>query len=93
MTSFSINYSTNSFFKLFNKEFSNIIILEDDFMSGIGSEDFAYFTHLVPSIMINVVSGDINKGYIYPLHNENVIFDEKCLIYGTMIYTYFACNI
>ena len=51
-----------------------------------GSEDFAYISQKVPSLMISLCSGKIEDGYEYPLHNENVIFDEDCMYYGIYIY-------
>lgn len=77
---------------VFEKEFKDNLIV-DDFFNGNGSEDFAYFSKKVPSIMINVVSGNKSKGYKYNLHNEKVIFDESCIAVGSLIYSYFALNI
>ena len=79
--------------QLFNKEFKNELILDDDFINGAGSEDFAYFSNVITSIMINVMSGNKIDGYKYPLHNEKVIFDEKVIQSGTLLYAYFALNI
>ena len=86
----NIKNATN---QLFNKEFKNELILDDNFINGAGSEDFAYFSNVIPSIMINVMSGNKIDGYKYPLHNEKVIFDEKVIQSGTLLYAYFALNI
>ena len=44
-----------------------------------GSEDFAFISRTVPSLMLAISAGDSP----YPLHHPKVIFDEKCLPYGT----------
>lgn len=56
----------------------------------IGSEDFAYVSQKVSSVMIGISAGKIEDGYNYPLHNENVIFDENVIFYGVLIYLYIA---
>lgn len=55
-----------------------------------GSEDFAYFSQEVPSIMLALAGGKAADGYIYPQHHPKVTFDEKALPYGTAVYTYCA---
>ena len=54
-------------------------------MSG-GSEDFAYVSRLVPSVMIAVAAGDKKEGYKLPLHNPNVCFDKRALKIGAAVY-------
>ena len=51
-----------------------------------GSEDFAYISHAVPSVMIGVVAGMQEEGYIYPLHHPKVRFDESALYVGAALY-------
>lgn len=55
-----------------------------------GSEDFAYISHRVPSIMLAVAAGQPEKGYKYPLHHPKVMFDEAALPYGSTAYAYMA---
>jgi hippurate hydrolase len=51
-----------------------------------GSEDFAYISHAVPSVMIGLVAGESEKGYSYPLHHPKVKFDESVLPIGAALY-------
>lgn len=55
-----------------------------------GSEDFAYISQRVPSIMIALAAGQAEKGYIYGQHHPKVKFDEDALPYGSTIYAYNA---
>ena len=52
-----------------------------------GSEDFAYFTHKVPSVMIGLAAGEPQKGYRYPLHHAKANFDEEVLWRGSVAFT------
>lgn len=49
---------------------------------GGGSEDFAFVSRLVPSIMLALCAGEKSEGYTAPLHSPNARFDEKALPYG-----------
>ena len=53
-----------------------------------GSEDFAYVSHEVPSIMLALASGQPEKGYSYPQHHPMVKFDETVLAGGSAVYAY-----
>lgn len=55
-----------------------------------GSEDFAYFSHEVPSIMLSLAGGKATDGYTYPLHHPKVTFDETALPIGSAVYAYNA---
>lgn len=55
-----------------------------------GSEDFAYVSRQVPSIMLALAAGQPDKGYRYPQHHPKVLFDEECLPVGSAIYAYTA---
>ena len=50
---------------------------------GGGSEDFAYVSHCVPSVMLALAAGEPSKGYAYPQHHPKVKFDEAALPYGS----------
>lgn len=55
-----------------------------------GSEDFAYISQEVPSIMLALAAGNPSEGYCFPQHHPKVKFDETALSYGTAIYAYAA---
>lgn len=55
-----------------------------------GSEDFAFVSHEVPSLMIAVAAGPPEKGYCYPSHHPKIKFDEGALAPGSAIYAYAA---
>ncbi len=49
---------------------------------GAGSEDFAYVSQRVPSVMIALAAGKGSEGYIYPLHHPKFKLDERALLSG-----------
>jgi hippurate hydrolase len=55
-----------------------------------GSEDFAYVSQEVPSIMLALAAGQPQKGYSYPQHHPKVLFDEEALATGSAVYAYTA---
>ena len=55
-----------------------------------GSEDFAYVSQKVPSVMLALASGQPEKGYGYPQHHPMVTFDEDALPVGCAVYAYTA---
>lgn len=55
-----------------------------------GSEDFAYVSQEVPSVMLALAAGQPEKGYIYPQHHPMVKFDEAALSDGSAVYAYTA---
>jgi hippurate hydrolase len=55
-----------------------------------GSEDFAYVTHEVPSVMVALAAGEPSKGYCYPQHHPKTQFDESVLPVGAAAYAYAA---
>lgn len=57
---------------------------------NVGSEDFAYVSHKIPTIMLALAAGNSDKGYTYPLHHPQVKFDEDALPVGATIYAYVA---
>lgn len=50
--------------------------------SAGGSEDFAYVSHEVPSIMVALAAGDSREGYEHPLHHPQMRLDTKAFVYG-----------
>ena len=55
-----------------------------------GSEDFAHFSHRVPSLLVAICAGDSREGFIHPLHHPKVLFDEKALPVGSLVYELLA---
>lgn len=55
-----------------------------------GSEDFAYVSQEVPSIMFALAAGHPDQGYCFPQHHPKVKFDESVLSEGCAIYAYTA---
>ncbi|MGN1092559.1 MAG: M20 family metallopeptidase [Monoglobaceae bacterium] len=55
-----------------------------------GSEDFAYISQRVPSVMIALAAGQPDMGYKYPQHHPMVKFDERVLSVGSAVYAYSA---
>ncbi|MGN0481302.1 MAG: M20 family metallopeptidase [Lachnospiraceae bacterium] len=55
-----------------------------------GSEDFAYVSHQIPSIMLALAAGQPENGYKYPQHHPMVKFDESVLPTGSAVYAYTA---
>ena len=55
-----------------------------------GSEDFAYVSQEIPSIMLALAAGQPEKGYQYPQHHPMVKFDEDALAGGSAVYAYTA---
>lgn len=53
---------------------------------GGGSEDFAYVSHEVPSLMLALAAGEPSKGYVYPQHHPKVKFDESILSTGAAVF-------
>ena len=58
--------------------------------SAGGSEDFAYISRKVPSVMVALAAGNPSKGYTWPLHHPKVRFDEDALPIGAAIHAYSA---
>ena len=50
---------------------------------GVGSEDFAYISQEVPSVMIGISAGRREDGYTHPLHHESMQIDTSSLFYGS----------
>ena len=51
-----------------------------------GSEDFAYVSRKVPTLMLALAGGRPEQGYCFPLHHPKVVFDESALPYGAAAY-------
>ena len=55
-----------------------------------GSEDFAYVSHAIPTVMFALAAGSPADGYQYPLHHPKVTFDDEALCYGSAVHAYVA---
>lgn len=55
-----------------------------------GSEDFAYVSQEVPSIMLALAAGHPDNGYCYPQHHPKAKFDESVIPSGSAVYAYTA---
>jgi len=56
------------------------------------TEDFSYFNHRVPGIMVFLGGGNKDKNIIYPQHHEKFDIDEDALPIGTSLYAQFALD-
>ncbi len=63
---------------------------DEESTQAAGSEDFAYVSQEVPSIMLALAAGRPEEGYLYPQHHPRVTFDERVLSSGSAIYAYMA---
>lgn len=57
---------------------------------GGGSEDFAYVSQKVPSLMLALAAGEPDKGYAFPQHHPKVKFDESVLSTGAAVFVHCA---
>lgn len=57
-----------------------------------GSEDFAYISQKVPSMMLALAAGTPEEGHTYPLHHPMVTFDESVLPIGAAVLAQFALS-
>ncbi|MEE1086941.1 MAG: M20 family metallopeptidase [Schaedlerella sp.] len=55
-----------------------------------GSEDFAYVSQEIPSVMIAIAAGTLHNGCSYPQHHPKVQFDDEILYLGSAVYAYTA---
>ena len=55
-----------------------------------GSEDFAYVSQRIPTVMLSLAAGEPEKGFSYPLHHPKTAFDEAALSSGTAALAYLA---
>jgi len=56
----------------------------------MASEDFAFITDEVPSVMSFLSAGDARQGYVYPQHHPKTRFTEEPLFKGAAVYAGFA---
>lgn len=76
--------------KAFTKAELLALSIQNKTSKAVGSEDFAYFSQEVPSIMLALAAGNGQTGCDYPLHHPKVILDENALNVGSAVYAYNA---
>ena len=86
-----------SFYEYLKPILGNSVISADKISGGKpvrggGSEDFAYISHQVPSVMLALAAGNAREGYTYPLHHPKVRFDEKALPAGAAAFAQVAVS-
>ena len=57
-----------------------------------GSEDFAFVSQKVPSVIMLLSAGSTENGYVCPLHHPKAKFDESALPYGAAAYAIAALS-
>ena len=57
---------------------------------GGGSEDFAYISQQIPTLMLALAAGNSREGYTHPLHHPQVRLDEKAMPFGTAALAHIA---
>lgn len=60
--------------------------------AGGGSEDFAFVSHLVPTVSMFLTAGSSGDGYLYGQHHPKVRFDDSVLYKGSAAFTYAALS-
>ncbi len=74
---------TDFTFRALKKTLGDRVIAPENTQKSVGgSEDFAYFSQIVPSVMVGVSAGEKKDGYAYPLHHPQVRFDEEAMKNG-----------
>ncbi len=56
----------------------------------MGSEDFAYISQEIPSILIYLGAGDSRNGEVYGVHSPKVVFNEACILEGVKAHVFTA---
>ena len=71
---------------LLTKSYDKPIIKTPEGTAGGGSEDIAYISERIPSVMIILSAGSRSEGYLTPLHHPECRFSEDALIRGAKMY-------
>lgn len=85
-----INAALQYSIELFGKD--SVLTIDE---GAMGSEDFAYYCKEVPCayLMIGAEMKKENETAGRPMHNEEVMFDEKALPFGAALYAYQAIRL
>ena len=68
----------------------NIVDVSNLNTKSSGSEDFAYVSNHIPTILLSLSAGSIDEGYLYPLHHPKVMFNDDVLKIGAFIHSIIA---
>lgn len=82
----------NQFAEIFKETVGEENVNVTDNNSVNGSEDFAYIAERVPSAMVSCSCGSRDEGYVHPMHNPQVRFNEEGLAYSSALYASTAFN-
>lgn len=67
-----------------------VAMISDGKPSAGGSEDFAYVSQKIPTVMLSLAAGEPKNGYTYPLHHPKTVFDEQAMVNGIAAFVYTA---
>lgn len=70
----------------------NKVMMPTVMTGSSGSEDFAYISQEVPSVMLSMAAGKPSDGHAYPQHHPKVTFDESALYKGVLVFVTVASN-
>lgn len=56
----------------------------------MGSEDFAYFSQKIPTVMSLIAAADSRQSPAYPVHHPSLVLNEDIIPYGSTTYTAIA---
>ena len=79
----AINFLTEEMGKDFVTSSEEIAKISGLDQRSTGSEDFAYYSQNVPSLMIGISAGSKREGFTTPLHHPKVRLNEETLVYGS----------
>ena len=68
----------------------NVVDITTFTKTGSGSEDFAYISNEVPTVLLSLSAGSIEEGYTYPLHHPKVRFNDDVLKIGSFVFSVIA---
>lgn len=76
-----------------NQVFTSEQLQKGKRVSGGGSEDFAYVSHKIPTVMVALAAGGAKEGFSNPLHHPKTNFDESVLYRGSALYAAVALSL
>lgn len=76
--------------KLFGEKAIPLSKLPSSGPSAGGSEDFAYVSARIPTVMLSLAAGTPEEGHTHPLHHPQVTFNEAVLPTGAATMAYLA---
>lgn len=61
----------------------NIVFLDQILMGG---DDFAFFSQVMPALLLRIGTRAEERGYVYPLHSNQFNFDENVLVLAAAVF-------